>query len=132
MRDTSLYHPVARNHRSPLPAFTGHSGTKTQSDHDAEKEAAQTGKRRGNSTNLELPGATRAVREASAMLSQPQIPELCLLSPHSVLAEGGSNLNNKVREEISLIQCCRVSLYLQHENLQAVVKTNKGKKKSAV
>lgn len=132
MRDTSLYHPVARNHRSPLPAFTGHRGTETQSDHDAEKEAAQAGERRGKSTNLELPGTTRAVREASATLSQPQIPELCLLSPHSVLAEGGSNLNNKVRGEISLIQCCRASLYLQHENLQAVVKTNKGGKKSAV
>lgn len=73
---------------------------KTQSDHDAKKEAAKTGKRREKSTNLELPGTTRAVREASAMLSQPQSPELCLLSPRSVLAEGGSNLNNRVREEM--------------------------------
>lgn len=49
-----------------------------------------------SATNLELQGASRAVKEASVLLFQPRIPKLCLLSQHSNLAEGGSNLEDRM------------------------------------
>lgn len=62
MRDTSWYHPLARNHRRPLPAFTRQIEDEKNnrcSEHVAEKRAvmAQFFKIRGKTvTNLELPG----------------------------------------------------------------------------
>lgn len=50
---------------------------------------------RETDTNLGLPGASRAATAASVLLPQPLIPLLCLLSPHSILAGGGNNLEDQ-------------------------------------
>lgn len=128
MRDTSWYHPVAKNHRSSLPPFTGKEYIKKiktrwtmnkyiigkskllKKNPEREKKKSQ--------TNLELLQASRALKEASEALSQPQNPMLCLHSPHSSLAGGGKNLEEEEKSTVGIIfHTCRMCSWYRTFNL---------------
>lgn len=72
----------------------------TQYDHVAQERNGKDAQEKKSPTNLELPEESRAVTAASATLSRPQTRTLWLLSLHSNLAGGGSNLKDRVKEFI--------------------------------